>query len=625
MKGNMKSRPEDDVLHLCVQIVHDLHDTLAVCYDQLPSHPFNLSKERKADVAYVVRRCEAEGLGFALQALPLIGKFLDAYLGRKDSPAPRGFRPFDEHGYPLFLRSFWYLVRTYETSELGAEHLARSIQVFRTLSFGFYKLEVPFTTAQADKMQAAFMAAESDLSAWQETSDTRVTSLARSACTRALEGFNFQDAFCPRHGPGAVATGEKDEEKWTFKRLFPSAHQRFPYENYLYGIYSTDGERHHPACDLVGRMVEEPCPMAKIVFVPKDSRGPRIISAEPPELMFLQQGVARPLMAHLESQWPTRGHLNFTDQSINGALALSSSRDQRYATLDLREASDRVSIKLCELLLPESFALDVMSLRSHATTFPNGEVCHMKKYAPMGSALCFPVESLIFWAICVAALQSNGASFDVACARVYVYGDDLIVPTADYHTIVGALESYGLAVNESKSFADGRFRESCGVDAWNGFDVTPQRFRKLPGQGPSDGQALAAWASYASGLKTRGLNATAAYARSMVERVLGPIPRTRVATSYISFVDPSCDLDINQYRGARWDPASCYPVARLWRLKTARRKLQLDSWERLHMNLLGAYEEHDPSEVVAREATVMSKSLCTLTEYSIFDWNSQKG
>jgi hypothetical protein len=61
--------------------------------------------------------------------------------------------------------------------------------------------------------------------------------------------------------------------------------------------------------------------------------------------------------------------------------------------------------------------------------------------------------------------------------RVYVYGDDIIVPSEWYHLAVEGLTLSGFAVNDAKSFYRGPFRESCGGDYLNGKDVVPVRLR----------------------------------------------------------------------------------------------------------------------------------------------------
>lgn len=76
--------------------------------------------------------------------------------------------------------------------------------------------------------------------------------------------------------------------------------------------------------------------------------------------------------------------------------------------------------------------------------------------------------------------------------RPRIYGDDII---CDYRTtdrVLILLSHCGLRVNSSKSFIGGSpFRESCGVFAFNGEDVTPFLFR-VPNHGNTiNGAALA--------------------------------------------------------------------------------------------------------------------------------------
>jgi hypothetical protein len=58
-------------------------------------------------------------------------------------------------------------------------------------------------------------------------------------------------------------------------------------------------------------------------------------------------------------------------------------------------------------------------------------------------------------------------------SEVTVFGDDLIVPTQSVETIKLVLHECGLKVNVQKTYSEGFFRESCGCDAYKGYDVTP--------------------------------------------------------------------------------------------------------------------------------------------------------
>jgi hypothetical protein len=97
----------------------------------------------------------------------------------------------------------------------------------------------------------------------------------------------------------------------------------------------------------------------------------------------------------------------------------------------------------------------------------------------MGSAVTFPVETLVFLAVCLACcatkrgLRVDTRSLQSLYGEVAVFGDDLIIPKDTWDLVHKALEALGFKVNTSKSFGAGRFRESCGVDAFRGVPVTP--------------------------------------------------------------------------------------------------------------------------------------------------------
>jgi len=61
---------------------------------------------------------------------------------------------------------------------------------------------------------------------------------------------------------------------------------------------------------------------------------------------------------------------------------------------------------------------------------------------------------------------------------VRIYGDDIIVPTEYVHAVIGNLEAFGLLVNRDKSFWTGKFRESCGKEYYDGFDVSVVKARR---------------------------------------------------------------------------------------------------------------------------------------------------
>jgi len=224
---------------------------------------------------------------------------------------------------------------------------------------------------------------------------------------------------------------------------------------------------------------------AKIIAVPKDSRGPRLICVHPAEAIWIQQGLRCELERAISSRWRPGatwpcGHVHFDDQSVNGRIALLSSKSRKFATLDLKEASDRLSEVLVQILFGSKYkyfaccrAQKYYSTNAEFSTSDDNIHC----YAPMGNATTFPVQSLVFWAICVASMQSRGFHQP---GSVFVFGDDLIVPSECAESIMDDLRSFGLLPNDQKSFWRSGFRESCGVDAYLGVNVTPVRWKISP-------------------------------------------------------------------------------------------------------------------------------------------------
>jgi hypothetical protein len=103
----------------------------------------------------------------------------------------------------------------------------------------------------------------------------------------------------------------------------------------------------------------------------------------------------------------------------------------------------------------------------------------------MGSALCFPMEAMVFTTMIFVGIQR---SLNTPLTRkdvkrfsrsVRVYGDDLIVPVDHVLSVVQTLELFGARVGLDKSFWSGNFRESCGKEYFAGHDVSITRVRHM--------------------------------------------------------------------------------------------------------------------------------------------------
>lgn len=203
-------------------------------------------------------------------------------------------------------------------------------------------------------------------------------------------------------------------------------------------------------------------------------------------------------------------------------------------------ASDRVSIWLLEQLIPEFHLRKLLASRSDYTQLPDGTLFKLSKFAPMGSATCFPVEALVFWALAV------GTLIDVRCARdlhrlpsVYVYGDDIILPKEMMSKVSEVYEELYLLVNQDKC-CDGRFfRESCGMDAYKQCCVTPIRYRKHKSFAWTSPPALLAYVAYHNAHRVSGHESTAAFLRGRIVHEFGQLPVSNVEGSFpLAFFEP---------------------------------------------------------------------------------------
>jgi hypothetical protein len=250
-------------------------------------------------------------------------------------------------------------------------------------------------------------------------------------------------------------------------------------------------------------------------------------------MQYTQQGIRDVLYDVIESHWLTGGHINFRDQSINQSLAMSSSKDGQLATIDLKDASDRVPRDLALLMFSANPDLRdaVDACRSTSALLPDGRlVSPLMKFASMGSALCFPIEAMYFYTICIVALLrfhnlpvSHKNVF--MCSRdVYVYGDDIVVPKDVAASVLESLAKYNCKVNSSKTFFNGYFRESCGTDAYYGTRVTPVYLRKLFPKNRQQASSIVSNVATANLFYEQGMVRSALYLFRMVEKVTGPLP-----------------------------------------------------------------------------------------------------
>lgn len=503
----------------------------------ISSNPLELTpaKSIRKDIDVLRHRVSSEGLSFLTKTLPKLGKALDQGMASTRFSVPREFKR--SHGspcIPAFMQEYFSLVFD-KDGFLREDAEPFAVKHLRQVLLFAYKLELPYESLQERQVIDAFVETEREFERSDDIEETALVAASSYVIRTIFEDFKPRDVV-PRHGPGAVATGEKLEDKWNFSRLYKSIHQMYPYyEYFVVGAARELIDR----LDWYKSLERLDHGRAKVVLVPKDSRGPRLISCEPLEYQWIQQGLGRSIMRHLESFWMTRGRVNFTLQSINREHALESSRSLEYATLDMKDASDRVTLKLVERLFVHNDELlrCLKATRTTSTTLPDGRVIMLRKYAPMGSATCFPIESVIFYALCVAAIaRHERMPLPSAGKLVYVYGDDLVVPTRLAQVCMQALESVHLVVNKQKCCITGPFRESCGMDAFKGVQVTPSRLRSQWTGRRSDGSAYASYIALSNDLAEKGYSSVSYYILRRLYEVYGTIPYSPTHSGVLGIV-----------------------------------------------------------------------------------------
>lgn len=289
-----------------------------------------------------------------------------------------------------------------------------------------------------------------------------------------LSGFTYED-FHPHHGPGGVAHLGRCSSLIKYRELGTDPLLRYFCLRTEFPDYSV----------VQPKNFDREC---EVVFVAKSMTSWRTISMEPATLQYYQQGIWGCLDKFMGHHKYLKRRIDLHDQSTNRLLAQEgSARRGLFSTIDLSDASDTVSWELVKRVFRGTELLrGCYATRSRSALLPDGSRVMLRKFAPMGSALCFPIECLVFACICEYALRKS------AIRRVNVpysvFGDDLVVRKEITRPVMLTLSACGFVINESKSFTrtDLLFRESCGGEYFGGVEVTPMRLgRNFSAESPS--------------------------------------------------------------------------------------------------------------------------------------------
>jgi len=213
---------------------------------------------------------------------------------------------------------------------------------------------------------------------------------------------------------------------------------------------------------FVPESVFDVVPGNKVVFVPKTTVIHRAIAIEPLMNIYAQLGLGTLMRRRL-----ARKGIDLNDQSPNQRAAHLGSLTGTLATIDLSSASDTVAKELVRLLLPDGW-FSVLDLCRSKIGWYDDKWLRYEKFSSMGNGFTFELETLIFWGL----MHGVCSELDID-ASVLVYGDDIVIPVAAYDLAEEVLTWAGFTFNKAKSFQSGPFRESCGKDYYDGYEVRP--------------------------------------------------------------------------------------------------------------------------------------------------------
>jgi hypothetical protein len=448
------------------------------------------------DLQTLAERLKSEGTSFGKVTLPLLGKALDQGLvsGRFEPIA--NFATKRETCLPNLCHPVFRMI--FEKDGLvRLDPCVKSIQFLRQFLLLDGKLIAEPNAKQKELTVQGFKDRQDALRKIRIPVGHPVLERARWLLGSVLRHLDLSD-IQPGHGPGIVSEGKDHHERWDFTSWPAKAERCYPY-----GLYGAHSFRASAASGKGIRLSRYN--FTKCCLVPKDFKGPRLISAESTAMQYLQQGQMKKLMQYIDRHPILSRSIRLRDQTFNQKKAMTSVKDDT-ATIDLSNASDTVSACLVWYLLADvpNLRRQLMSTRSDYMFYKGSSprehrLIKLIAFAPMGSAVCFPVETLVFWSLTMASLMlvrprlekkphlrpygrrfaPFQSSVSEMASEIRVFGDDIIAPKDCISTLVTTLTSVGCSVNTSKTCYMTPFRESCGSEWFNETDVTIIRNRRF--------------------------------------------------------------------------------------------------------------------------------------------------
>jgi len=434
---------------------------------------------------------------FAVRTLPSIGKAIEkAVIGSTRLELPAGSIPIDTTGstvLPEPFHGFFACVFHGDgtpSMDFEGSYKSLSYKLLRQVFLAFSKVKDAECIATEDEEITTFIdrITTKPIIGQKDPLSNSVFRVARILLSHVLGDSEHErpNGLCAelaqwdsipfgKHGPGAVCGKEQGARKWDFQSIpgiGTDIFQTQPGDPVMVPYY------------VYGDSKAETLGYSRLAIVPKDFRKHRLICIEPKELMFAQQGLMQVITQRVHAHPLACKAIDFRRQGLSQRLC----RNDSFATIDLADASDRLSVRLARLLLPRDAFKLLCRYRSRGILLGDRVVDRYQTLFTMGNALCFPIETLVFWSLSLAAMITRdlGDRLEKFYAdpvgfaghyRLRVFGDDIIVPRWAFDDVCLTLENAGFVVNAQKSCSNTPVREACGAYWFSGDDVVITRFQ----------------------------------------------------------------------------------------------------------------------------------------------------
>lgn len=566
-------------------------------------------KGLERDIITLEKRFKHEGYGFLSIALPSLGLALQQGLSKGWFSCPLGFKTTKRGTLPLLFVGLFSEVFDPITGLLREEVCPSKLKSLYQVLFLFKKIQL--SEESNDKLHSKAVEGffSNDIIAkgciFPDREKYRLEVLSRFLMPK-LRLNNFDNVLC-RHGPGAVKERLKANQKWSavtdaiFQGSFSS--ELLGYDSFALG-FDSDLSSESNGIPILPKSLQSfdyraSSSSAKLISVPKSSTSNRTITVEPVLNQFVQQGLNTILREEILSCDILKQCLALSDQSKNQHLALEGSLNCKWSTIDLKSASDLMSLQLVTSVFGSFPDFYQRMIGCRTPNVNNGlSVVSLGKFAGMGNALTFPVQSVVFAAIAITAIldqlscQITKRNAMRAARHIRVYGDDIIVATRYATSVVNWIQSFGLIVNDRKSFLVGNFKESCGVDAFRGVDITPIYVKPRPDSTSTEASDIASLVSLSNQFWMGGYYSASTVIKNEVEERLGyALP---LVSRYSSSLGWHSRLDASH--ATRWCDKLHKWLVRAPVIKSILRSDKLDGWPALmkffHVPLIGRPLKH---------------------------------